>query len=145
MTKLALVRIRGVRGVKPAIAKTFELLGLDAPNKCILANDTPQMKGMIEKVKDYIAFGEVDEHTIASLLAKRGMRGSKKLSEVASAEEIEKVAKDIAAGGKPPEGFVNKIFRLKPPRGGFKAIKMIYPRGDAGYRDDMPDLIRRMK
>ncbi len=145
MTRLALVRIRGIRSTKPAVTKTFELLKLTALNNCVLVADTPQMRGMINKVKDYIAFGEVGEKTIKDLMIKRGTRGSKRLKNLVTEEEIAKAANEFASGGSMPEGFVDPVFRLRPPRGGFKCIKLTYPRGDTGYRDDMIDLIRRMK
>jgi large subunit ribosomal protein L30 len=38
-----------------------------------------------------------------------------------------------------------KNIRLSSPRGGFKAIKMVYPKGDLGYRGDkINELIERM-
>ena len=38
-----------------------------------------------------------------------------------------------------------KVFHLNSPRKGFKAIKMVYPKGDLGYRGDkINELIERM-
>ncbi|MBI4895753.1 MAG: uL30 family ribosomal protein [Candidatus Aenigmarchaeota archaeon] len=41
--------------------------------------------------------------------------------------------------------FDKKISRLNSPKKGFKATKMIYPKGDLGYRGDkINELIERM-
>lgn len=38
-----------------------------------------------------------------------------------------------------------KAIALKPPRGGFRSLKEMYPRGDMGYRGEkISELIRRM-
>ncbi|MBI5072715.1 uL30 family ribosomal protein [Candidatus Woesearchaeota archaeon] len=38
-----------------------------------------------------------------------------------------------------------KILHLSPPKGGFKGIKLVYPKGDLGYRGEkINDLIKRM-
>jgi len=38
-----------------------------------------------------------------------------------------------------------KVYRLKPPRGGFKrSIKLLRPLGELGPREEMDSLIRRM-
>ncbi len=38
-----------------------------------------------------------------------------------------------------------KIVPLKPPKGGFKSLKQMYPKGDLGYRGDtINQLIKRM-
>ncbi|MFH1393883.1 MAG: uL30 family ribosomal protein [Candidatus Micrarchaeota archaeon] len=144
MTKLALIRVRGARGLKPKIAKTLGLLRLNKPNHCVVVEDTNEMKGMINVVKDYITFGPVDEDTIVRLMSKRGTRGSKSLKDVASADEIKAAAKEMAGGKKPKEGFVNPVFRLTPPRKGYKSIKLPYPEGDLGARDEILPLLRRM-
>lgn len=43
-------------------------------------------------------------------------------------------------------GQFAKPTHLKPPRGGFKTLKVFYPKGDLGYRGDtIKDLIERMR
>ena len=39
-----------------------------------------------------------------------------------------------------------KSFSLKPPKGGFKSLKQMYPKGDLGYRGEkINELIKRMR
>ncbi|UCD02761.1 MAG: uL30 family ribosomal protein [Candidatus Aenigmatarchaeota archaeon] len=42
-------------------------------------------------------------------------------------------------------GADSKVFRLSPPSGGLKAVRLNYPRGDVGYRGaDINQLLMRM-
>jgi ribosomal protein L30/L7E len=110
---IAVVRIRGIRNIKPRVKKTLELMKLEKPNYCVVLNPTPQNMGMINLIKDYVAFGSIKSETHELLKKKRGKEGS-------------------------------KAFRLKPPKRGLKNIKLAYPLGDLGKRDDMDQLISRM-
>lgn len=141
--KLAVLRIRGRRKLRPQACRTLELLRLERPNHCVLMDDSPQNKGMLEVVKDYVAYGPVDEETIYRLLHKRGRKGRKMLRTTLKEEELKKTAKEIFSGKKTKE-HANPVFRLRPPSKGYKNIKMAYPMGDLGKRDDMDSLLRRM-
>lgn len=38
-----------------------------------------------------------------------------------------------------------RMLQLRPPKGGFRSLKQMYPRGDLGYRGEkINDLIKRM-
>jgi large subunit ribosomal protein L30 len=141
--KLAVVRVRGRRKVRPSIEKTLELLRLDRPNHCVLVEDTVQNKGMLHLVKDYVTYGPVEEGTIFRLLHKRGRKGRKLLRAVAGDEDIKKAASEIFAGKKTLE-FANPVFRLRPPSKGYSNIKAHYPEGDLGKRGELDSLLRRM-
>lgn len=145
--KLAIIRVRGIRNIKPKIKKTLELLMLHKPNHCVLFEDSKQLRGMLRIAKDYITFGEVDEDTIFRLLYKRGKRGRYRLSSLLSEEEIREIAKKLANDKDAKvRDFVDPVFTLKPPRKGWKNIKLPYPRGALGFRplESMKDLIKRM-
>jgi large subunit ribosomal protein L30 len=141
--KLAVVRVRGKRKVRPGIEKTLELLRLSRPNHCVLLEDTPQNKGMLQLVKDYVTYGPVDETTIFRLLLKRGRKGRRLLRAVSKEDEIKKAATEISKGKKTLE-FVNPVFRLRPPSKGYSNIKAHFPAGDLGKRGEMDSLLRRM-
>ena len=141
--KFAVVRIRGVRDISPRIKKTLELLRLEKPNNCVLLDDSPQNKGMLEHAKDYITYGPVDEQTLFTLLYKRGKNGASFLRTALKEDGVKKAAKEIFSGKKTAE-FVNPVFRLSPPSKGYKNIKAIYPQGELGKRDDMAPLLRKM-
>ena len=50
--KLAVIRVRGRRKIRPNIQKTLELLRLERPNHCVLLDDSVQNLGMLQLVKD---------------------------------------------------------------------------------------------
>ncbi len=125
----AVIRIRGGANTRSDIEETLKLLRLHRKNHCILAKDSPAMKGMIRKVKDYVSYGEISDENLKMLISKRGRKeGDKKLT----SEEVEKVFSEIKSSRKPE---IKPVFRLTPPSGGFrKSIKQHYPQGEVGYR-----------
>ena|SRR3989338_1091263 len=64
------IRLRGHAGVNGDIEETMLLLGLKTPNNCVVIPENAVNKGMLAKVKDYVAWGEADEKTIAELKIK---------------------------------------------------------------------------
>jgi len=142
--KIAVVRIRGIRKIKPKIEKALQLLNLEKPNYCVVIDDSKSNLGMLEVVKDYVAFGKIDSDTIFRLIYKRGRKGSERISEVYEKEKIKEMAQDIFDGKARISDIVDPVFRLHPPRKGYKDTKRLYPKGDLGRRDDMSALLRRM-
>ena len=69
----AVVKMRGVVKSKPDVRRTLELLNLDRTNHCVIIEDNEHYRGMLQKVKDYVAWGEIDAETLTILLDKRGM------------------------------------------------------------------------
>ncbi len=119
--KIAVVRIRGSVKVDSKIKETMKRLGLVTQNTLVILPDTKEIKGMLEKAKDYITWGPVTEETISLVKSKK----------------------------KPFVEKENKIiFRLNPPRGGYerKGIKTPFSLGGAlGNRGDkINDLIKKM-
>jgi large subunit ribosomal protein L30 len=104
--------------------------------------DTPENLGMIRKVKDYVAYGEVDEGTITTLLETRG----KVTGDIALTDEyvrehspyggIADFAKALSLGNARLTDMpgMKPVLRLHPPRKGYKTIKRTFPQGGAlGY------------
>ena len=141
--KLAVLRIRGRRKLRPQVRRTLELLHLERPNHCVLVEDSPQNKGMLELVKDYVTYGSVGAETVYRLLHRRGRKGSKMLRTVMGEEDLKKTAEGIISGKKTKE-YANPVFRLRPPSKGYRDIKTAYPKGELGKRDEMDSLLRRM-
>lgn len=122
---LAAVLIRSLINNSPDVKKTLELLKLEKRLACVVLKNTPQNRGMLNKVKDQVAYGEIDDATFETLQKKRG--------------------KTVLKDGK--ETMSNR-FNLHPPVGGFerKGIKQDYVSGGAlGYRGGaMKALLERM-
>ncbi len=157
MPLYAIIRIRGRVDVPPDVEYTLKLLRLHKKFHAVLyPSDLPGIEGMLHKVKDWVTWGEIDKETLVELLKRRGrIIGNKPLTD----EFIEKVLK-IPGGieglatalleGKVKYHkleYVKPVFRLHPPRGGFKgSIKKPYnDGGELGYRGRaINELIRRM-
>ncbi|MEM2954600.1 MAG: 50S ribosomal protein L30 [Candidatus Nanoarchaeia archaeon] len=157
MTKvrLAVIRIRGDVNLSSDVRTTLKYLKIYRKNYCSLWPSTPQILGMIQKVKDFVTFGEIDEETCKLLLEKRGrLAGNKPLNDEyvksktgMDLKEFSKKYINFAAELKDIPGL-KTFFRLCPPRGGFerKGIKASFAQGGAlGYRGkNINDLLKRM-
>ncbi len=140
----AVVRVRGTVGVNEQVERTLKLLNLEKPNHCTIIPSTDSYVGMLQKVKDYVTWGEVDEETLRLLVERKGMKpGNKRLE----GREVEKVLEIIKRDGIKNSG-IKPVFRLAPPRKGYErgGIKKPYKMGGAlGYRGkDINTLIKRM-
>lgn len=61
MGKIAAVLVRSRIGTRADVRKALDSLGLRKRHTCVLLEDTPVNRGMLQKCKDYIAYGPVDE------------------------------------------------------------------------------------
>lgn len=123
-TLIAAVRVRGETGIRHDIKDTLRMLKLYKKNFCSIIENTPSNQGMLDKVKDYITYGNIDEATLKELIEKRA----------------EKNPRDP----KKTKGY----FRLNSPRKGYgrKGTKVSFSKsgalGDRGSK--INDLIKRM-
>ena len=149
-------RARSDRGVTRKIRETMSMLNLTRVNHATIVMDNPSYRGMLQKSKDYITWGEVDANTIEKLIKERGrMSGDKPVTDAVVKESsnfsgIKQLSEAIASGDasmKDVEGM-KPIFRLHPPRGskGWGGIKRAYTVGGAlGFRGEaISDLAERM-
>lgn len=149
---IAAIRVRGTTGVKGEVADTMKMLRLNRINHAVILDENPSYKGMLQKAKDYITWGEINEETLAKVITKRGrLPGGEKvteefLKENTSHKNIEDVSKAVFKGEKLEEMGIKPVFRLHPPRKGFKNVKKAYNEdGTLGYRgEDIENLIRKM-
>ena len=121
---MVLVRVRGTVGIDGKIKNTLDMLKLHRKNFCVVYKATPSILGMIQKIKDYITWGEIDDVVLKELIEKRAEPNPK------------------------DKDRTKPFFRLAPPRKGFgrKGIKKSFSIGGAlGYRGTkINDLIKRM-
>lgn len=154
MVKLAVVKVRGNIGARQDMRDTLRMLGLTRVNHCVLIEDNPTYKGMLQLTKDLITWGEVSKETIEALMRKRGrLVGDKKLSDeyFKSNTQFPSIVEFVDAiySGKVELSAVpglKKVFRLRPPRKGYEATKRPFSdRGSLGYRGEkINDLLARM-
>jgi large subunit ribosomal protein L30 len=150
----AAVRVRGIINIKPDIKKTLQLLNLTRVNHCVLLEENPSTKGMLQVAKDYITWGEVEKKILEELIIKRGkLEGDKELTEghiksATSYSNIEKLSQAIIDKKFRYKDIPNikPVFRLNPPKRGYEGIKRSYVnKGALGYRGkDINKLIERM-
>ncbi len=70
---IAVIRIRGQVGLKTEIVETFNRLKLRKKYSCIvLEKPTAEQLGMIKKLRNFVAYGELNEETYKELVEKRG-------------------------------------------------------------------------
>ncbi|MEW5937799.1 MAG: 50S ribosomal protein L30 [Candidatus Thermoplasmatota archaeon] len=153
MMTYAVVRVRSDVNVKPDIKETLRQLRLHRINHCILVPETPPYKGMLQKAKDYITWGEVSASTLALLLSERGeLDGARITDEVVSRctpyNDVRALGTAIAKGDAILAQIkgAKPVLRLHPPRGGYEGIKRSFRAGGAlGYRGKgINELLLRM-
>ena len=114
---IAIIRIAGMVKVSKDIEDTLYRLRLRRKYVCVVVKPTKDILGMLEKVKYYVAYGEIDKETYDRL---------------------------VKARGKKVDGKLKPFFRLHPPRKGIKS-KLQYPKGVLGnHKQDINKLIERM-
>jgi len=152
---IAVLRIRGEVGIREPIKKAMELMKLHRKNRVVLIKNTPSNIGMINKVKDYCTFGEVNAEMVKELLEKRGRLPGNKLltAEYLKNEaktDFDSLSKSLVEGKVSMKDIpgLKRYFKLHPPIGGFErgGIKHPYAAGGVlGYRGNAMDkLIQKM-
>jgi large subunit ribosomal protein L30 len=151
---IAVIRVRGTVNVKPNIKNTLKLLRLTKVNHCVLLEENKISNGMLQIVKDYTTWGEIDIDTTINLIKNRGkLSGDKIITDeyvksATSFNNIDKLSQAIIENKfnykEIPE--VKPLFRLNPPKKGYKGIKRSFSNGGAlGYRGkEINKLILRM-
>ncbi len=133
------IRIHGMVGLKKKINETLDKLRLRRKYSCVVLNPTKEQNEMIKKVRDFVAFGEINKETLIELIEKRGksINKSKKINSEKMAEEL--------INGKSYETLCLKpFFRLHPPRKGIKS-KIHFPKGVLGnHGEKINELVGRM-
>ncbi len=137
---IALIRIRGMIGLNRDINETLDRLRLKRKYACVvLANPTKEQMGMIKKLRDFIAFGEISKETFEKLVEARGQ-----LIDKSKKVDAKKVVAELESGKKYQELNLKPFFRLHSPRKGIKS-KVHYPLGVLGdNKEDINKLIERI-
>lgn len=155
---IILVRLRGTVRLNGKIADTMEMLRLNRPNHAVVIPRTQSYMGMVGKVKDYVAYGDIDSTTMAALIKSRGrVMGDKPIDDAfvktatqnkyATVDAFAKAIADGKASMKDLGEDAKPVFRLNPPQGGFKGStkKHFTVKGELGYRGkEINELIKRM-
>ncbi|MBI4257880.1 MAG: 50S ribosomal protein L30 [Thaumarchaeota archaeon] len=150
---LIVLNIRGTINIPKPIKDTLANFRLDRRYTATIVPDTPVVRGMLSKAKNYVAWCPAAPALVEKVVEKRGRSVGKKplQTEDLSAlgfKNMKVLAKAISDGklvlGK-TEG-VKPVFRLSPPRGGFRRStkRMRSEGGVLGENPDLPKLIEAM-
>ena len=150
----AVVRVRGQVNIKPKIKRTMKIMRLNRVNHCVIIPENEAYKGMLNIVKDYVTWGEIDSETTQIKLESSGKKsGNSDFTKADLKDSSFKTIKALAKGLSEGKAVVRDIpelkpvFRLHPPRKGYEGIKRSFKEGGAlGYRGEkINQLIRRMQ
>ena len=115
---ICVIRIHGRVGLRKKVVETLDRLRLRKKYSCIVVDPSKEQLGMIKKMRDFVAFGELDEETYKELVKKRGEKDK--------------------------DDKLKPFFRLHPPRKGIKS-KSHFPKGVLGDNGKkINELVKRM-
>ncbi len=147
------VRIKGQVDVPHWARTTLELLKLDKKFRATILPAKENTLGMLNKVKHYVSWQEIDPTLTKELLDKKGRKsGYKKITQddlkEIGYENMDDLASSLAEG----KAALSKLkplkpwFALSPPKHGFKrSSKRLYgQKGILGENKDLGELVRRM-
>ena len=137
---IVVIRISGRVGLSKDIKETLDRINLRRKYSATFLKPSPENIKLLRKIRNVVAYGDIDKETLKELIEKRGtpIDKSKKIDAEKIISELEKKKlKDL--GLKP-------FFRLHPPRGGIDS-KTHFPirKGVLGdNKTKINDLVRRM-
>lgn len=136
---ILLIRISGMVEIPNDVQETLYRMRLRQKYATILLHDTPENRKLIDKVRNFVAFGVANDSLIEQLLTMRGERFDKKKID-AKKVIAELPKKDLAELG------VKPFFRLHPPRKGIDSKKHFgVGKGVLGdHGDKINKLVERM-
>tara|TARA_Y100000310_G_C20696369_1_gene826017 strand:- start:3021 stop:3443 length:423 start_codon:yes stop_codon:yes gene_type:complete len=138
---IAIIRISGLVKMPKRVEQTLFRLRLRRKYSLVLLPPNPPNLKLIKKIRDYVAYGDIDKETLSLLIEKRAqpLDKDKKLDPKEIIEGLEKK--------KLPDLGIKPFFRLHPPRGGIDSKKHFSTTNKAVLGDNktkINDLIRRM-
>ena len=147
------VRMTGQADVPHWATYTLKLLKLDKKFRATIIPAKENTLGMLNKIKHYVSWQEIDVSTTKELLDKKARKeGYKKISPQDLSGIGFKSIDDLASSLTDGKASLSKLsplkpwFALAPPRHGFKrSTKRLYSqKGILGHNKELTTLIRRM-
>ena len=147
------VRIKGQADVPHWATTTMSLLRLDKKYRATILQAKDNTLGMLNKVKHYVSWIELDASLAKDLLDKKGRKsGYQKISPEDLKELGFNSTDELAAALADGKANLSKLkplkpwFALSPPRHGFKrSTKRLYgQKGVLGLNKELDTIVRRM-
>lgn len=138
---IAIIRITGGVGKDRHIVETLEGLKLGRKYSCTLISEDKTSLGMLKKVENFVAYGEIDDKTLMDLVRERAKIFGKKNEKP---KNPDKIAAELSSGKTLKECGLKPFFGLHPPRGGINT-KLHFPKGVIGnHGKEINKLIAKM-
>jgi large subunit ribosomal protein L30 len=145
------IRMKGTINVPHWARTTLDLLHLDKRFRATIIPERDNTKGMLNKIKHYVSWQEIDTTTAKELLEKRARKeGYRKLTSDDVVKLGFKNTDDLAKSLVEGKVALSKLkpmkpwFALAPPRHGFKrSTKKMY--GEGGILGNHKDLLSQVK
>src|SRR3989344_6911505 len=99
MTKIAIVRIRGMFHLNPDTRDTLTHLGLQKKNNCVILEATPSVMGMVKLVKDFVTWGPVSADALKAIEPRKDGKGLYRLHPPRKGYGGKGIKVQYAAGG----------------------------------------------
>lgn len=150
----AVIRLRGKHDLRKTVDDTLHMLHLTRQNHCVIVPKDATYTGMLQLVKDFVTWGEVDAEILAKTLLRRGRAvGDRPIDDAfvqahSAFKSIWDLSQAVAKGEATLKDVADlrPVLRLHPPVKGLRAIKRgFHDGGDLGYRGTaINDLLQRM-
>lgn len=145
------VRMKGTINVPHWAKKTLDLLHLDKRFRATIIPERDNTKGMLNKVKHYVSWQEIDAQTAKDLLEKKGRKeGYRKIATEDIAKLGFKSSEELAVSLADGSAVLSKLkplkpwFALSPPLHGFKrSTKKMY--GEGGVLGNHKELLAQVR
>ena len=154
---LVALRIDGTPNVRPPEEATLKALRMKSRFSAVLLRDNPSVRGMLQRIKDHVTWGEAKRDDLKLLLSNRARTPeglgitSKFVKEKTKLAGMTELMSELYSGkftlDKLWESGVKPVFRLHPPRGGFKrnSKRAFTDGGELGFRKHgLHDLLEKM-
>lgn len=145
------IRMKGTINVPHWARTTLDLLHLDKRFRATIIPERDNTKGMLDKIKHYVSWQEIDTPTIKELLEKRARKeGYRKLTSddivKLGFKNADDLAKSLAEGSVALSKLksIKPWFALTPPKHGFKrSTKKMY--GEGGVLGSHKELLSQVR
>jgi large subunit ribosomal protein L30 len=137
---ILVIRISGQVEMRGDFTETLFRMRMRKKYSAVLLKETEASKHLLQAVRNFVAFGKIDQKTLEELIAKRGeLKDSKSKIRIDAKAAAETIMKDGIE-----KTALKPFFRLHPPRKGINS-KLHYPKGVLGDNGDkINELVRRM-
>jgi len=137
----AIIRITGDVNLRKSVRETLERLRLRRKYACVVIDESKVNMGMMEKVRNFVAFGDIKKDTFEKLIETRGQ-----LLDKTKKIQSKKIVEELGKGKKYQELNLKPFFRLHPPRKGIDSKKHFgVQKGVLGNnKEKINELIERM-